>query len=206
MIEQGKLEVGGGPVPEDGPDTVAAAAAAVDGAAGSLLAVWDRARERTVGQLSSSQLRALIVVQANDGINLRGLARHLEMLLSSASRLVDRLVAAGLLDREPGRIDRREISLHLSPAGHALLAGIRAERQQRLIGVLSGMSVAGRQALLRGLSEFDAIAQADQPPTATIRAGSVTPAATSAAASAAPTPARATPPRATPTAGMVRSA
>jgi DNA-binding MarR family transcriptional regulator len=197
MIEQGKLDLGGGPAPEDGPDTVAAIAAAVDGAAGSMLAVWDRAREHAVGQLSSSQLRALIVVHANDGINLRGLARHLDMLLSSASRLVDRLVAAGLLDREPGRVDRREISLHLSPAGHGLLAAIRTERQRRLIGVLSGMSVAGRQALLRGLSEFDAIAQADQPPAtaAPMKAPTAVPAAPV-------TPSGPT----TPPAGMARSA
>lgn len=140
-------------------DPVAGVAAAVDGAAGGLLAVWDAARQRTTGQLSTSQLRALTVVQDHDGINLRGLAKHLGMLLSSASRLCDRLVAAGLLEREPGRIDRREIALHLTPAGMELLDDMQNERQARLAEVLTGMSVSGRQALLRGLSEFEAVAQ-----------------------------------------------
>ncbi|MFC7545772.1 MarR family winged helix-turn-helix transcriptional regulator [Plantactinospora sp. GCM10030261] len=148
MVEQRKHE-----------DPVAGVAAAVDGVAGGLLAVWDAARQRTTGQLSTSQLRALIVVQDHAGINLRGLAKRLGMLLSSASRLCDRLVAAGLLEREPGRVDRREIALHLTPAGEDLLGELRDDRQDQLAEVLRGMSVTGRQALLRGLSEFDAVAQ-----------------------------------------------
>ncbi|MGI5215033.1 MarR family winged helix-turn-helix transcriptional regulator [Plantactinospora sp. CA-290183] len=140
----------GGP---GGPD--ASLVAAVDTAAASLLSVWDAAREQATGGLSSSQLRALTVVEQVDGINLRGLAGSLGMLLSSASRLCDRLVAAGVLEREPGRADRREISLHLTPAGVKLLDELRTGRRERLAATLTGMSAAGRQALLRGLDEFD---------------------------------------------------
>lgn len=137
-------------------------AVAVDIAAGSLLSVWEAARERAVSQLSSSQLRAVMVVERYDGINLRGLAKDLNMILSSASRLCDRLVAAGLLEREPGRVDRREIALHLTPAGRGLLDDLRAERQERLAAVLGAMSPAGRHALLRGLQEFASVANAGQ--------------------------------------------
>jgi DNA-binding MarR family transcriptional regulator len=135
-------------------------AAAVDTAAGALLSVWDAARESAVSQLSSSQLRAVMVIERCDGINLRGLAKDLGMILSSASRLCDRLVASGLVEREPGRVDRREIALHLTPAGRALLTDLRGERQERLARVLGTMSPAGRQALLRGLQEFDAVLNA----------------------------------------------
>lgn len=140
----------------DRPDK--SSAAAVDAAAGSLLSVWLSARERAAGQLSSSQLRALMVVEQADGVNLRGLAMAMAILLSSASRLCDRLVAAGLLEREPGRVDRREISLHLTAAGQKLLDELRADRRELLAEVLDRMSPAGRQALLRGLQEFDAVA------------------------------------------------
>jgi DNA-binding MarR family transcriptional regulator len=133
-------------------------AAAVDTAAGSLLSVWMAAQERAAAQLSSSQLRALMVVEQFDGVNLRGLAAAMGILLSSASRLCDRLVAAGVLEREPGRIDRREIALHLTPAGRKLLDELRADRRTTLDEVLSRMSPAGRQALLRGLQEFEAVA------------------------------------------------
>ncbi|MEV4760658.1 MarR family transcriptional regulator [Micromonospora sp. NPDC049559] len=135
--------------------------ASVETAAGSLLSVWDASRERISSQLSASQLRALMVVDERDGINLRGLAASLGMLLSSASRLCDRLVAAGVLEREPGQHDRREIALHLTGAGQALLDELRGYRRERLATVLDRMSVTGRRALLRGLWEFDAALRAE---------------------------------------------
>ncbi len=140
----------------DGPEH--SIAAAVDSAADALLSVWDRARERAATRLSGSQLRALLVVEQQDGINLRGLASELGAILSSASRLCDRLVAAGLVEREPGRLDRREIALRLTPTGRAVLGELRAERRQLLADVLGRMSPAGRTALLTGLQEFHALA------------------------------------------------
>jgi DNA-binding MarR family transcriptional regulator len=130
---------------------------AVDAAAEALLSVWDAARESATNRVSGSQLRALLVVETYDGINLRGLAAQLGVILSSASRLCDRLVAAGVLERVPGRTDRREIALHLTPAGHRMLSDLRDDRRRRLAAVLERMSPGGRQALLRGLAEFDAV-------------------------------------------------
>lgn len=137
----------------------ASMAAALDDAAGTLLAVWEAARERTASRLSGPQLRAVMVVEQYDGINLRRLATLTDMLLSSASRLCDRLVAAGMLEREPGRYDRREISLHLTPAATRFLAELRADRRYRLDQILAGMSPEGRAALLRGMREFDEVAR-----------------------------------------------
>lgn len=145
----------------DGPDQ--SIAAAVDEAAEALLGVWEAAREQASSRLSGSQLRALLFIEREEGINLRGLATGLGMILSSASRLCDRLTAAGVLEREPGRADRREIALHLTPAGRALLGELRADRRARLASVLSGMSEAGREALLRGLREFDTAAEVAAP-------------------------------------------
>ncbi|MET8908328.1 MarR family transcriptional regulator [Micromonospora sp. NPDC004551] len=134
-------------------------AAALDDAAGTLLSVWEAARERTTSRLSGAQLRAVMVVEQHDGINLRRLATLTDMLLSSASRLCDRLVAAGMLEREPGRYDRREIALHLTPAATRLLAELRADRRHRLDGILVGMSAEGRAALVRGMREFAEVAR-----------------------------------------------
>ncbi|WDZ84968.1 MarR family winged helix-turn-helix transcriptional regulator [Micromonospora cathayae] len=140
-------------------------AAALDDAAAALLSVWEEARERTTNRLSAAQLRAVMAVEEHDGINLRRLSGLLGMLLSSASRLCDRLVAAGMLEREPGRFDRREISLHLTPEAARLLAELRADRRARLAEILAGMSPAGREALLRGVGEFDEVARRLPPPT-----------------------------------------
>ncbi|MDP9799780.1 DNA-binding MarR family transcriptional regulator [Catenuloplanes nepalensis] len=145
--------------PATATTTVSADAAAIDEAAEALLGVWDTAREKATNRLSGSQLRALLVVEQDEGINLGGLAGHLGMILSSASRLCDRLVAAGMLEREPGRADRREISLILTSAGHALLDEVRTERRDQLSGVLARMSPTSRTALLAGLQAFGTATQ-----------------------------------------------
>jgi DNA-binding MarR family transcriptional regulator len=94
------------------------------------------------------------VVERDEGINLRRLAGRLRMMLSSASRLCDRLVAAGLVSRVPGRVDRREIALFLTPSSRQVLADLRATRRELLSEVLERMSPAGRAALVHGLTEF----------------------------------------------------
>ncbi|MGC4854550.1 MarR family winged helix-turn-helix transcriptional regulator [Micromonospora sp. DT4] len=144
------------------PDPATSMAAALDEAAGALLGVWDSAREATASRVSGAQLRAVMVIEQYDGINLRRLATRLDMLLSSASRLCDRLVAAGMLEREPGRFDRREISLHLTPEARRLLAKLRTDRQERLAAVLAAMTPAGRAALMSGVREFDEVARRQQ--------------------------------------------
>jgi DNA-binding MarR family transcriptional regulator len=142
----------------DGPDPTHAAA--IDDAAQTLLVAFDTAREQVTPRLSWPQLNALLAVERTEGINLGGLAAELKMLLSSASRLCDRLVASGLVERVPGRADRREIALFLTPSSRALLGELRALRQNALAGVLERMSASGRAALLRGLTEFAAAAAA----------------------------------------------
>lgn len=151
----------------DGPDgSQRALAAEIDLAAVALMAVWDQAREQVASRVSASQLRALLVVEQAPGINLRRLAERLNMILSSGSRLCDRLVEAGLIDREPSRTDRREIALSLTPNGGRLLAELRAERQRRLAEVLGAMPETSRLALLRGLRDFAAVVEASTAPAA----------------------------------------
>jgi len=136
----------------DGPDPTRAAV--VDDAALALLSAWDSAREQATPRLSWPQLSALLVVERAEGINLRGLAGELKMLLSSASRLCDRLVASGMVERVPGRVDRREIALYLTASSRRLLDELRQARRERLSAVLDRMSPSGRAALIRGLAEF----------------------------------------------------
>ena len=150
----------------DGPDPMLAAA--VDDAAPALLAAWDVARQRATPLLSGPQLSALLVVEREEGINLRGLAAQLRMILSSASRLCDRLVASGMVERAPGRADRREIALFLTPSSRQLLDHLRTTRRELLTEVLQRMTPAGRTGLLRGLTEFAAAADPEAP-SATIR-------------------------------------
>src|SRR4051794_41690374 len=80
-----------------------------------------------MGDLSPVQLRALTVLQDVPGANLNDLASAMGVTVSTTSRLVDRMVAAGLVDRKPSPQTRREISLALTPAGRG-----RLQRYDRL--------------------------------------------------------------------------
>jgi DNA-binding MarR family transcriptional regulator len=128
--------------------------AAVDTAVESLLALYAAARDEAQVRLSSPQLQAMLVIERDEGLNLRALAGSMDMILSSASRLCDRLAAAGLVERVASQIDRREVSLILTPSGQAALHDLREDRRARLESVLNRMAPAGRAALVRGLREF----------------------------------------------------
>jgi len=130
--------------------------AAVEAAAEALVLVWGRAQEALPQPVSGSQLRALLVIDSAGEINLNGLAEELGAIPSSASRLCDRLQAAGLLTRAAGRTDRREVVLSLTADGHNLLQTMRAARRTDIGKVLAAMSAADRAALLAGLTAFRA--------------------------------------------------
>ncbi|MEU5277954.1 MarR family winged helix-turn-helix transcriptional regulator [Streptomyces asoensis] len=126
--------------------------ARVTSTAAELLEVlWGRA---TTAPVSASQLRVLLVLEHHEGVNLRTLTDALSSTPPSASRLCDRLQAAGFVERTVSPVDRREVRLHLSGHGHAFLADLRARREGVLQAVLEQMPAAGRAALLQGLEAF----------------------------------------------------
>jgi DNA-binding MarR family transcriptional regulator len=129
-------------------------AAAIDIAAEALVRIWTGPQSAPGVPVPATQLRVLFVVEQSGAINLSRLANELGALLSSASRLCDRLEAAGLIVRESGQQSRREIAIRLSPDGEALLERVRHERQEQITKVLAQMPAGARQALLTGLTEF----------------------------------------------------
>ncbi|MFI8287574.1 MarR family transcriptional regulator [Streptomyces sp. ms191] len=113
--------------------------------------LWGRA---STAPASPSQMRVLLMLEHQDGINLRTLADSLASTPPSISRLCDRLVAAGFVERAISPSDRREVQLHLSGHGRVFLDNLRARREQELQAVLDGMPAAKRTALLEGLEAF----------------------------------------------------
>ncbi|MFI5681622.1 MarR family winged helix-turn-helix transcriptional regulator [Streptomyces cellulosae] len=135
-----------GPRPE--PDEVAR----VTSTAAELLEVlWGRA---STAPASASQLRVLLMLEHQEGINLRSLADSLASTPPSTSRLCDRLQAAGFVERVVSPNDRREVRLHISGRGRAFLADLRVRRERELRAVLDQMPAGKRSALLQGLEAF----------------------------------------------------
>ncbi|MFJ2092894.1 MarR family winged helix-turn-helix transcriptional regulator [Streptomyces sp. NPDC087901] len=129
-------------------------------AASELLEVlWGRGQEAAPpGTVSPSQLRALLVIERQEGSNLRSLGEALGSRAPSVSRLCDRMEAMGLVQRDPSPISRREVELRLTVRGRALLEECRAIRTRELSAVLEQMKPAEVAALAEGLAAFHSAA------------------------------------------------
>lgn len=136
---------------DDEPRGLAELAARVELAARALLSISTRASMELPESVSMTQLRALAAVQEHGPCTLTTFADALMLSTSSASRLVDRLTAAGLLDRQPSPTSRREVRLEITPRGTRLWQQHTAARQALFAEVLRGMPDRDVRALLRGL-------------------------------------------------------
>src|SRR3569833_2020375 len=96
-------------------------AAAIDLAAEAIVRIWTGPQSAPGVPVPATQLRVLFVVEQQGAVNLSGLASELGALLSSASRLCFRRVAAGRSARVSGLQARRETAIWRSPVGEALL-------------------------------------------------------------------------------------
>lgn len=105
-------------------------------------------------RLSSHQLRALRALQTAPELNLTALAERLDIGLPTASRLCDRLEAAGLLERAPHPHNRREVRLTLTAQGRHVLADVAARRVQVLAAALAAMDPRDLMLLRHGMRGF----------------------------------------------------
>jgi DNA-binding MarR family transcriptional regulator len=79
--------------------------------------------------LTGPQADALVVIGQAEPIALKDLGRLLIAEAGHPSRLIDRLVDAGLVERRAAEDDRRRVELKLTPAGRRLAR--RVERARR---------------------------------------------------------------------------
>lgn len=96
---------------------------------------------------------ALIVIGYGLGPSNDQLRRILGLSHPGAVRLLDRLVADGLVERRPAR-DRRAVALFLTEQGHAVRETLLAERLAAIKPLLSPLSEAEEEALAALLSRL----------------------------------------------------
>jgi DNA-binding MarR family transcriptional regulator len=79
--------------------------------------------------LTGPQADALVVIGHAEPIALKDLGQLLIAEAGHPSRLVDRLVEAGLVERRAAKGDRRRVELRLLPAGRRLARRVEKARQ-----------------------------------------------------------------------------
>ncbi len=78
-----------------------------------------------------------MMVDTRGPLNLAAVADALGVNPSNASRAVDRLIKAGLLDRRDAPHDRRNLTLTLTAAGQELVDRVSTHRRQAISGGFS---------------------------------------------------------------------
>ena len=100
------------------------------------------------------QLRVLMLLASRGGMNLSTLARAMDIHPSNASRACDRLVANDLLRRTPSAVDRRNLVLDLTVAGHDLVSVLVEHRRKAIARVLEEVPERRRRAVVSALRTF----------------------------------------------------
>ena len=110
------------------------------------------------------QYRMLVVLDARSS-NLKELATHLDVAPSTALRMVDRLVSAGLVTREVRPENRRETKLALTASGRRTVRTVTARRRRDLRAVVAQIPAEQRAELARAMAAFAAAAESLWPTT-----------------------------------------
>lgn len=114
-------------------------------------------REDDGSGLSAPRLSALSVVVFGGPLSLAALAGAEQVRPPTMSRIVDALVAAGLVTRELAPNDRRSVRIEATAKGRALLDEGRARRVGALVDRLSLLTDYERRALARGVEILERV-------------------------------------------------
>jgi DNA-binding MarR family transcriptional regulator len=125
-------------------------------AARVLVAVSAQSVAAIEDEVTLPQLRVLVMVASRAELNLGSIAAGLGVHPSNATRAVDRLVKAGLLDRRDDPTDRRNLVLELTSAGHTLVERVMNDRRAAIADILARMPAGRRRSLVPVLRSFAA--------------------------------------------------
>lgn len=119
-----------------------------------LVAVAARSLAATEDEITLPQHRALVLLATGGRQNVGSLAEALGVHPSTATRLCDRLVAKGLIERTAAPGDRREVRVRLSRAGGELLRAVMARRRSEIRRIVARIDPDARQALVAAFTAF----------------------------------------------------
>lgn len=104
-------------------------------------------------ELSTVLVLDAVVAAGEAGALVRDVADRLDVAPSTASRLVDRAVLAGMVDKVRGE-NARQVRVEATDEGRALAARAVEHRQEQLAQVLEGWTVEERASLVGSLEHL----------------------------------------------------
>ena len=120
----------------------------------ALVGVAARSLAATEDTITLVQYRALVLLASRGDLNVGSLAEGLGVHQSTATRLCDRLVRKGLIDRATSAASRREVLVSLSRAGRTLIGEVTARRRDEIGKIMSRLTPGQRTWLAEAFSVF----------------------------------------------------
>jgi DNA-binding MarR family transcriptional regulator len=114
-------------------------------------------REARAAGVSPSSVTLLVAIRGAPGIGVNDLAAHERMSAAGMSQQIERLVAAGYVERTPSEADRRRVGLTLTEEGRRALRRVRSRRTlwlARRLGTLTAEEVAAIEAAAAPLARL----------------------------------------------------
>jgi DNA-binding MarR family transcriptional regulator len=131
----------------------------------ALIAVASRSIAAVDESVTLPQFRALVVLDCCGGQRRVGeLAAELRIQPSTATRLCDRLVRRGLVERRVDEANRREVTVTLSEAGKRLVDKVTRVRRVEIGSILARIPRSKRRTIVEGLNAFRDAAGPDLAP------------------------------------------
>lgn len=121
-----------------------------------LVALSARSIAHVDDTLTIAQFRTLVILSTRGPSKIAALAEALTVQPSTATRMVDRLVAAGLIDRRLNPDSRRELIIELTPRGHEIVTAVTDRRREEIAALVARMPNEDRSGLVRALTAFSA--------------------------------------------------
>ncbi|MET7378303.1 MarR family transcriptional regulator [Streptomyces sp. NPDC005526] len=120
-----------------------------------LVAVSARSLAEVEERVTLPQFRMLVVLASRGATKLVDLAELLQVAPSTAMRMVDRLIAAGLADRQHNPANRRETMLQLTEEGRRTVESATARRRAEIAAIVQRLRPTQRLALVEALDAFN---------------------------------------------------
>ncbi|MCW8097786.1 MarR family winged helix-turn-helix transcriptional regulator [Streptomyces tauricus] len=136
-------------------DDVDAVTRAVLTASRVLVAVSARSLAEVEERVTLPQVRMLVVLSTRGATKLVTLAELLQVAPSTAMRMVDRLISAGLADRQTNPGNRRETLLQLTEEGRRTVEDVTARRRAEIATIVERLTPGQRTAIVEALTAFN---------------------------------------------------
>jgi DNA-binding MarR family transcriptional regulator len=120
----------------------------------ALVAVAARSIAQADDSVTLPQYRALVALAARGEQRVSDLADELDVHPSSATRMCDRLVRRGLIDRSVSEESRREVDVRLTDRGRQLLGEVTVARRREISTIVRGIPKEHRTAVAEALQAF----------------------------------------------------